>query len=117
MGLDHFCAGQHMRAMEFAKRYTALIDRIVALCPAPDKFAHMCAGLAIWLLVAIAFRRKLSTFAPLIAVVLFEGANEYLDYLGRGGVHWRDTAEDVIATLFWPLVIMLAMRMRPAIRG
>lgn len=103
--------------MEFLQHYERLINWLVGLCPQPDKFAHTYAGLAIWLLAAMVMRRKLSSPWPVVVVAAFELGNEYIDRLTYGSWRWNDTLGDIAATLFWPLVIMLAMRWRPAIRG
>lgn len=103
--------------MELVHQYERLISWIVSQCPSPDKFAHTYAGLSIWLLAAMIMRRKLSTPAPFLVVALAEGINEYVDRLAHGSWNWPDTLGDIAATLFWPLAIMLALRLRPAIRG
>lgn len=103
--------------MDFVHHYERAIEWIVAQCPQPDKFAHTYAGLTIWLFAAVLLRRKLSSPWPVVVVALCELANECVDRLAHGSWNWPDTIRDVIATLFWPTVIMLVMRWKPAIRG
>ncbi|SEM42947.1 hypothetical protein SAMN05192583_0174 [Sphingomonas gellani] len=78
----------------------------------PDSILHIHAGLAVLLVTRILTRRSLGSFIPFALVVVAEGANELLDYLHYG---WRpaDTYSDIANTLFWPLVISVAVRMRP----
>ncbi|TCM19001.1 hypothetical protein EDF56_104536 [Novosphingobium sp. PhB165] len=103
--------------MDLVHQYERAIDWIVSLCPQPDKFAHTYAGLTIWLIAAILMRRKLSSPWPVVVVAVAEAANEYMDRLAHGSWRWPDTIGDAIATLFWPLIIMMALRLRPALRG
>ena len=78
----------------------------------PDAILHIHAGLAILLVVRLVSGRSLATFIPFGAVVLAESGNELMDYLAYG-MRWADTLLDVANTLFWPLVISLAVRLRP----
>lgn len=78
----------------------------------PDAILHIHAGMAILLLVRIATGRSLGSFIPFAAVVVAELANELLDYL-HYGLRVDDTLADIGNTLFWPLVISLAVRLRP----
>ena len=78
----------------------------------PDSILHIHAGLAILLLVRLLSGRSLGTLIPFWVVVLAEFVNELLDYLVYG-MRWADTLTDIGNTLFWPLVISLAVRARP----
>ncbi len=102
--------------MEFARLYEHLIGRIVAHCPAPDKFAHTYAGLAIWLAAAVLMRRPLASARPWLVAVAAEVANECVDRVAHGSWMWRDTLGDAAATWFWPTVLLLALRYVPALR-
>ncbi|GGO99347.1 hypothetical protein [Stakelama pacifica] len=101
----------------FAVQYHQVINDIVALCPAPDKFAHTYAGLIIWLLSGIFMRRPLWSFLTLVPPVVLEVANEYMDRIVSGSWNWPDTRGDAAATWFWPLILVLAMRYMPWLRG
>lgn len=78
----------------------------------PDSLLHLHAGMAVLLIARAVSRRSLGTFIPFWAVVVAEGANETLDYLNYG-MRWADTLSDIANTLFWPLIISLAVRLRP----
>lgn len=78
----------------------------------PDAILHLHAGLAILLLARVITRRSLGTFIPFAVVVVAELGNETLDYLSYG-MRWADTLSDIANTLFWPLVISAAVRVRP----
>lgn len=101
--------------MSFLEAYERVIRAIVAACPAPDKFAHMCAGLGFWLAAALIWRKPLASFKPLLVVVFLECANEVVDFLAKGGWFWSDTLVDAAATWTWPLVLTLALRYVPAL--
>ncbi|MET0270155.1 MAG: hypothetical protein ABW173_06975 [Sphingomonas sp.] len=115
--MDDDAALQHQVRMGLAERYHAVIDRIVALAPGPDRFVHVQAGLILWLVAALASRRPLTSPAPLLAVILLEAANETMDRLYVGHWNWPDTAGEVAATLAWPVILMLALRLDPRLRG
>ncbi|MXO67084.1 hypothetical protein [Altericroceibacterium endophyticum] len=100
----------------FPEHYQAAAQAVVALCPGPDKFAHMCAGLGIWLIAAILLRKPLHSPWPLAVVVAAEIANEYVDFLAYNSWRWNDTVFDALATLFWPAVLALALRKMPVLR-
>lgn len=77
-----------------------------------DAILHIHAGLIIMLLVRGIGRISLASFIPFWFVVAAELANEVLDYLAYG-LDLPDILSDVGYTLFWPLVISLALRLRP----
>lgn len=99
--------------MNFFEQYEHAISEIVLLCPAPDKFAHVFAGLILWLGSAVILRRHLASLVPLAVVVLFETGNEIIDYFAHGGWEWRDTLGDAAATWFWPAALWAAVRLCP----
>ncbi|HWU02008.1 MAG TPA: hypothetical protein VN222_04645 [Novosphingobium sp.] len=96
--------------MSFALQYERLVVWLVGFCPAPDKFAHMCAGLGIWLAAGLFLRRSLASVVPLLVVVAAEVANECVDRVAHGGWMWHDTLADAASTWFWPAVLFLALR-------
>ena len=102
--------------MEFALCYERIIGWIVSRCPAPDKFAHTYAGLAVWLTAGLIFRRPLRSALPLVVVIGVEIANECIDRVAHGSWMWRDTLGDAAATWFWPIVLTAALRWREALR-
>ena len=96
--------------------YHRFIDWIGDGTGLPDTLLHVHAGLAVLMLARIVTRRSLGSLVPLSCVVAAEAANEILDRLYYGSWRWSDTLVDVGNTLFWPLVICLAIRWRPMLR-
>lgn len=115
--MDDNAALRHPRAMNFAIRYEQAIGWIVSQCPPPDKFAHTYAGLCLWLVSSILLRKPLSSPWPLAAVILAELANECVDRVAHGSWRWPDTIGDVVATLFWPFILMTSLRVFPHLRA
>ncbi|EJL33776.1 hypothetical protein [Novosphingobium sp. AP12] len=103
--------------MNFFEQYEHAISQIVLLCPAPDKFAHVFAGLILWLGSAVILRRHLASLVPLAVVVLFETGNEIIDFFAHDGWEWSDTLGDAAATWFWPAVVWAAVRLCPWLTG
>jgi hypothetical protein len=101
--------------IDFATRYEAAIAWVVYQCPEPDKFAHMCAGLTIWLLSAALFGRGIRSRAPVAAVLTIELLNECVDRYAHGSWRWPDTLGDIAATCFWPIVIASLLDLFPAL--
>jgi hypothetical protein len=93
--------------------YEHVIEHIVSFCPAPDKFAHVFAGMTIWLGAGVLLRKPLSTLLPLCIVVALEVGNEIVDYYAHGGWQWHDTLGDAAATWFWPIVLFTALNACP----
>lgn len=75
---------------------------------------HVHIGLAIFLGVALVFRRSLASWIPWLALLAFEVANETMDILywdGTGiGVDVGDSPKDIVNTMFWPTVVFLVAR-------
>ena len=75
---------------------------------------HVHIGLAIFVGVALVFRRSLASWLPWLALLAFELANEAMDILywnGNGiGVDLGDSPKDVVNTMFWPTIVFLAAR-------
>lgn len=78
-----------------------------------DAELHLHAGLAVLLVARFISGYSIGTFIPFFFVVFAEASNEILDYLAYG---WRakDVYLDILNTLFWPFIISLAARLRPA---
>ena len=102
--------------MAFLQTYEAVMAAIVDRAPGADKFAHSYVGLAIWLGAAMVLRRPLRSAVPLAVVVVAECINEGIDRLTYGSWRWHDTLGDALASWFWPLVLMLALRRCPGLR-
>lgn len=103
--------------MNFLLSYETLISKIVSLCPAQDKFAHMSAGLGVWLISAMVLRKPLHSRWPLLIVLLLELGNECVDRLAHKSWRLNDTIGDAIATWFWPVLLTLALANLPLLRG
>jgi hypothetical protein len=75
---------------------------------------HVYAGMAVFLGVAIVFRKPLRSFAPWFAVLVVACAAEALDAFDdlRAFGHWRAGASlhDIVNTVFWPTVLILLAR-------
>jgi len=109
--------------MYFPTLYERVIVWIGDGTGASDTLLHVHAGLAILFLARIVTRRSLATPVPFLIVCAAELANELMDYLSYGDWRWHDTSFDVVNTLFWPLMLMIGLRLRrardfaPAIRA
>ena len=101
--------------MNLPQTYHRIIDWIGDGTGLSDTILHIHAGMVILLLARMITRRSLGTLIPLSCVALAELGNEVMDRLNFGSWRWPDTTSDVINTLFWPLVICLAVRLRPMI--
>jgi hypothetical protein len=97
---------------EFASRYHGVTQAILEASGVNDKLLHVHAGLAIMLLARLVSGRSLATFLPFAAVAVAEIGNEALDALFFGAWRWDDTLGDAANTLFWPLVLMVGLRLR-----
>lgn len=100
--------------MYFASLYERLILWIGDGTGASDTLLHVHAGLAILFLARIVTRRSLATPVPFLIVCAAELGNELMDYLSYGSWRWHDTSFDVVNTLFWPLMLMIGIRLRRA---
>ncbi|MGK6320142.1 hypothetical protein [Sphingomonas sp. DT-204] len=96
--------------MELVNAYARIIAHITELCGGSDKFAHTYIGLAIWLVTLIVTRRPLTDWRALVPLMLLEGANEVMDRLSVGSWMPSETLKDIAATLFWPVTIILLVR-------
>jgi hypothetical protein len=96
--------------MDLLTDYTKLTEWIVNLSGGSDKFAHTYIGLAIWLGTLIVARRPIGTYWALIPVFLIEVGNECLDRAAVGSWMWHETLADIAATMFWPVVLTIVVR-------
>ncbi|MAW99817.1 MAG: hypothetical protein CMN72_09250 [Sphingomonas sp.] len=98
--------------MDFPHRYHEFILQIGAYTGMPDPILHIHAGMAVLLLARLLTRRSLGSFIPLYFVIAAELANEAMDYLSYSPTT-ADTLSDIANTVFWPLVLSIAIRWRP----
>lgn len=73
---------------------------------------HIHIGLAIFLGVALVFRRSLASWIPWLVLLAFELVNELMDIFHEGiaGFAMGDSLKDVLNTMFWPTVVFIAAR-------
>lgn len=100
--------------MDAVADYHSLIDAILAATGMSDKTAHVHAGLAIFLLAQVVLRTRRGSIDALLAVVLAEALNETMDRLFFGSWRWSDTLGDIVSTLAWPTLLVVASRYRRA---
>jgi hypothetical protein len=98
--------------MDFVALYHQTTDAVVVAMGGSDKLAHMNAGMAIYLVAQMALRTRRGSIDALLAVLLLEAANEAMDRLYAGSWRWPDTLGDFAATLFWPVMLLVAARYR-----
>jgi hypothetical protein len=103
--------------MNFAEHYERFIHWIGDGTGAPDSLLHVHAGMAVLLAARLITGRSLATPVPFAVVCAAEFANEILDRINHGSWQWTDTSLDVVNTLFWPLVLMLGLRIRRSREG
>ena len=94
--------------------YSRLITAIGDGTGMADSLLHVHAGMAILIAARLITRRSLATPIPFAVVCVAEAANEILDRMHYGSWRWADTSADVVNTLFWPLVLMIGLRVRRA---
>jgi hypothetical protein len=106
----------HAGGMDLLHAYHVFAETMSGLEIGTDKLIHMNAGLLIWAVAAIGTGRSFRSPLPLLAVALAEAANETADRLTMGSWRIDDTMADVAATLAWPVLLMLALRISRAQR-
>jgi hypothetical protein len=94
--------------------YNALKTELSELLGITKDALHIHIGLAIFLGVALVFRRSLASWIPWLALLAFELANELMDIFhlhgGAIGFEMGDSLKDILNTMFWPTVVLLAAR-------
>ena len=78
---------------------------------ATDNLLHVHAGMAVLLVTRVISGRSLATSLPFLVVCVFALGNEVLDRISYDS--WKqDTLLDFVNTVFWPLVLMIGLRVR-----
>ena len=94
--------------------YNALKTEISQALGITKDALHIHLGLAIFLGVAFIFRRPLTSLIPWLALLAFELVNELMDMFhlhnGTIGFEIGDSVKDVLNTMFWPTIVLLAAR-------
>jgi hypothetical protein len=103
--------------MDFAGAYERFIQWVGDGTGAPDSLLHVHAGMAVLLVARLITGRSLATPLPFAIVCAAELTNEVLDRINHGSWLWADTSLDIVNTLFWPLVLMIGLRVRRSREG
>lgn len=94
--------------------YNALKTQLSELLGITKDALHIHIGLAIFLAVALVFRRSLASWVPWLALLAFELANELMDvfHLHNGAIGFEigDSLKDILNTMFWPSVVLIVAR-------
>lgn len=98
--------------MDLVESYHALTGGIVAASGVSDKMVHLNLGLAIYFGAQLLLRDRRGSVLAVKMLVAAEFANEVMDRLFWGSWRWEDTIGDAVATLFWPITIVLISRYR-----
>ena len=98
--------------MDIPARYYEIIRSIGDGTGASDSLLHVHAGLAVLFLARVITRRSLATPIPFLMVCAAAVGKEVMDRLAFGSWRWEDTLLDLVNTLFWPLVLMIGLRLR-----
>ncbi|VXC90112.1 hypothetical protein [Sphingomonas sp. AX6] len=81
----------------------------------PDTILHLHAGMAIFLIARVLSGRSLGSWLPITIVLIAALGKEVADRFVYGSWRWYDTPYDVLATMFWPTMLWLGIRIRPLI--
>lgn len=94
--------------------YNGLKNQLSEILGITKDALHIHIGLAIFLGVALVFRRSLASWIPWLALLAFELVNELMDvfYVGEHGIGFDlgDSPKDIVNTMFWPTVVFLVAR-------
>ena len=82
----------------------------------PDAL-HFLVGAVLWLMLAVLFRRPVSSWLPWLSLLALALANEVVDLWteqwGDPGMQYGESAGDVLLTMLLPTVLMVAVRRYP----
>lgn len=95
--------------------FVAIFESLKNMVAPPGESArsilHIHFGIALYILFRLLSRRRLGPIWALIGVMVLEGINETLDLAATWPVlqAWqiRDTTQDILNTLLWPVVLCL----------
>ncbi len=80
-----------------------------------DTILHLHAGMAIFLVARVVSGRSLGSWLPITIVLIAALGKEVADRIVYDSWRWQDTPWDVLATMFWPTMLWLGIRLRPLI--
>lgn len=99
--------------IDFPQIYHSWIDWIVKTTNLSDSVLHVHAGLFIFIVTRAVSQRSLGSAFPILIVFVAETINELLDWMHFGSIRLSDTIKDVFCTTFWPITVIVAIRLRP----
>ena len=93
------------------QEYDEFKDYVAAYSGLGEELLHLHAGMAIFFLFALVFRRRLRSYVPIAAVYFFALFNEVVDF-------WQPDRPsgflpyiiDILHTIFWPTMLFLLAR-------
>jgi hypothetical protein len=109
--------------MRIAAEYLVAKNAVIAATGATEALLHVHAGMLVLFLARIVTRRSLATLTPFLVVLAAAMLNELFDRANHGSWRLWNSTFDVINTIFWPLVLMIGLRVRairpyrPCLRG
>lgn len=98
--------------MNMAQLYESITLTLSNETGASDSLLHVHAGMAVLLIARTITGKSLATPIPLLVVLVAGLVNEVLDRINHGQWRWADTSLDMLNTLFWPVVLMIGLRVR-----
>ena len=93
----------------YSETKTALGDALGA----PETLLHLHAGLLIFFLSSLLFRRRMRSWVPIGLVYVFAIGNEIIDVLTPGyKADFIELFGDILNTVVWPTLLFLLARRR-----
>jgi hypothetical protein len=78
---------------------------------------HVLVGVALWLLIAVVVRKRLSAPLPWLILLALIGFNELVDLWVEQwpdkGMQYGESAKDILLTMTLPTLLLFAVRLRP----
>lgn len=95
--------------LEAVDLYESMKRQLVPADESIRALIHVHAGMALWLLLALVLRRRLSSVIPLAGVWLVMALTEIFDISTRWPVRqdwvWQHAASDMAQSLTWPTIL------------
>ena len=98
--------------MDPISAYAQFTQDIVNCTGMSRPMLHMHAGMAIYLVSQVMLGTRRGSLLAISMVLFVELLNELLNFLHKGRVYWSDTTQDILLTLFWPVMIYAVSRYR-----
>lgn len=78
---------------------------------------HVLVGVLVWLLLALTFRKPISSRLPwlglLLLLLLNEGVDLWVERWPIRAMQYGESAKDILLTMTLPALLMVAVRLRP----